>query len=343
MLRIITISLILLSTNSLIAQNKVKIATIGFYNLENLFDTVDDTLINDEDFLPNGANHWTEDKYEEKLTNMAYVISQIGIESAPAGLSILGVSEIENRKVLEDLVIQPSIVDRGYKILHHDSPDRRGIDVAFLYNPDHYQPQRLVPYPVMIYNEDGERSYTRDVLLTQGLFDGELMTIIVNHWPSRRGGEEASAPRRMAAARINRHLVDSLLNNDPNAKIVIMGDLNDDPTSPSIKNGLRATGKKKYVQTTKLYNPTFDFYRRGMGSNAYRDSWSLFDQVIISEGLLNARSGYKFFKYNIFNKKFLVQKSGQYKDYPFRTFSGNTYQGGYSDHFPSYIYITKEL
>jgi hypothetical protein len=122
-----------------------------------------------------------------------------------------------------------------------------------------------------------------------------------------------------------------------------MGDLNDDPTNISIKNGLKAARKKRTAKITGLYNPMYDFYRRGIGSNAYRDNWSLFDQIIISEGLLNDKNGYHFFKANVFNKRFLIQKTGQYKDYPFRTFSGNSFQGGYSDHFPVYMYLIKEV
>jgi hypothetical protein len=322
--------------------DQVKIATVGFYNLENLFDTENDTLINDEEFLPDGHNRWTEDKYQEKLTNMAYVISQIGIETVPSGLSILGVSEIENRKVLEDLVNQPSIKDRNYKIVHHDSPDKRGIDVGLLYNPEHFKLTRYSDHEVnILYN--GKKGYTRDVLLVSGLLDGEEVHILVNHWPSRRGGEQASAPNRLKAAIVNRKIVDSLMLIDPDAKIIIMGDLNDDPTNISVKNGLRAARKKRGAKTTGLYNPMYDFYRRGIGSNAYRDNWSLFDQLIISEGLLNDDKGYHYFKANVFNKRFLIQRSGRYKDYPFRTFSGNTYQGGYSDHFPVYMYLIKKV
>lgn len=322
--------------------DQVKIATVGFYNLENLFDTENDTLINDEEFLPDGHNRWTEDKYQEKLTNMAYVISQIGIETVPSGLSILGVSEIENRKVLEDLVNQPSIKDRNYKIVHHDSPDKRGIDVGLLYNPEHFKLTGYSDHEVnILYN--GKKGYTRDVLLVSGLLDAEEVHILVNHWPSRRGGEQASAPKRLKAAIVNRKIVDSLMLIDPDAKIIIMGDLNDDPTNISVKNGLRAARKKRGAKTTGLYNPMYDFYRRGIGSNAYRDNWSLFDQLIISEGLLNDDEGYHYFKANVFNKRFLIQRSGRYKDYPFRTFSGNTYQGGYSDHFPVYMYLIKKV
>ncbi len=348
--KIIFTSLFISSFFCLSAQNKksgsekkFKIASIGFYNLENLFDTVDDTLINDEEFLPNGARAWTEERYKEKLTNMAYVISQIGIQDAKSGLSCLGVSEIENRKVLEDLVIQPSIKDRNYQIIHYNSPDGRGVDVGFLYNPNHFTPLYSRPIPLLNF-EDGRRQYTRDVLYVKGLLETDTIHIMVNHWPSRGGGEARTAPFRNNGAKLCRNVVDSLFNVNPQSKIFVMGDLNDDPTNESLKSYLRAVGNIKDVRKTGMFNPFEDFFRRGQGSNAYRDAWSLFDQIIISKGLTDKKTtGYYYFKANIFNKQFLVQPTGQYKGYPFRTFSGDHYQSGYSDHFPSYLYLVKEI
>ena len=335
----------ILVCSTLDAQNdekKVKIVSLGFYNLENLFDTVDDTLINDEEFLPIGVRSWTEDKYKEKLANMAFVISQIGISEAKSGLSLLGVSEIENRKVLEDLVIQPSIKDRNYQIIHYDSPDGRGVDVGMLYNPKHFTPLYSRPIPLMIFN-DGKRRYTRDVLYVKGILDTDTIHVMVNHWPSRGGGA-ITASHRNNGAKLCRIVVDSLFNLNENAKIFVMGDLNDDPTDESLKSHLRAVGNIKDVRKTGLFNPFEDFFRRGQGSNAYRDSWSLFDQIVISKGVTNKKNnGYYYLKANIFNKAFLVQTSGQYKGYPFRTFNFDKYQGGYSDHFPTYIYLVKNL
>lgn len=341
---ILSLTLILVSS-SLDGQKddrKVKIVTLGFYNLENLFDIVDDTLINDEEFLPGGARSWTEDKYKEKLANMAFVISQIGISEAKSGLSLLGVSEIENRKVLEDLVIQPSIKERNYQIIHYDSPDGRGVDVAMLYNPKHFIPLYSEAIPLMIF--DGEkRRKTRDILYVKGILDMDTIHVMVNHWPSRGGGD-ITASHRNNAAKLCRIVVDSLFGLNENAKIFVMGDLNDDPTDESLKSHLRAVGNIKDIKKTGMFNPYEDFFRRGQGSNAYRDSWSLFDQIIISKGVTNKRNnGYYYRKANIFNKAFLVQTSGQYKGYPFRTFSFDKYQGGYSDHFPTYLYLVKEI
>jgi Endonuclease/Exonuclease/phosphatase family len=323
-------------------EKKMKIVTVGFYNLENLFDTVDDTLINDEEFLPTGARSWTEDKYKEKLANMSFAISQIGISEAKSGLSILGVSEIENRKVLEDLVLQPTLKDRNYKIIHYDSPDNRGVDVGMLYNPAHFTPLYSRPIPLMIF-DDGKRRNTRDVLYVKGILDQDTIHVMVNHWPSRGGGA-ITASHRNNGAKLCRNVVDSLFTLNENAKIFVMGDLNDDPTDESLKSHLKAVGNIKEVRKTGMFNPFEDFFRRGQGSNAYRDAWSLFDQIVISKGVTNKKNeGYRYLKANIFNKAFLVQPSGQFKGYPFRTFSFDTYQGGYSDHFPTYVYLVKEI
>jgi len=324
------------------ADKHLKVVSLGFYNLENLFDTEDDTLINDEEFLPGGARAWTEARYNEKLANMAYVISQVGIDHVKAGLSCLGVSEIENRKVLEDLVKKPSIADRNYQIVHYDSPDKRGVDVGFIYNPKHFQV--LASRPIPVYNfEYGKRVFTRDILYIKGVLDLDTVHFMVNHWPSRGGGDRSIAFRNNCA-KITRGVVDSLFTINENSKIFIMGDLNDDPTDESLKSYLQTEGNITNVRKTGLFNPYEDFFRRGQGSNAYRDTWSLFDQIIISKGVVNPKNdSYGFLKANIFNKEFLIQSTGQYKGYPYRTFSGDSYQGGYSDHFPSYIYLSKAV
>ena len=325
-------------------KESVKVTAIGFYNLENLFDTEDDPVIWDEEFTPDGSKAWTKDKYAEKLTNMAYVISQIGTELTPNGVSILGISEIENRKVVEDLLKEPTLAGRGYEIIHYDSPDFRGIDVGLIYNPKHFKVTKSTPIAVDISVGDNKRT-TRDILHVEGLFDGEPLHIMVNHWPSRRGGEKKSAWKRNKAAKMCRTVIDSLEIIDPGVKVIVMGDLNDDPTSESVQSHLRAVSKKSDLRKNRfLFNPYEDIYRRGLGSNAYRDAWSLFDQLIITESLAKENNqGYYFHKGQVFNKKFLIQRSGQYKGYPFRTFSFDKYQGGYSDHFPSFIYLIKKV
>lgn len=339
------VTFLLFLTGSLIGQDKqYKIAGIGFYNLENLFDTEKDTSIFDAEFTPTGKKNWTPDLYQKKLANMAHVIAQIGLETTPDGLAALGVSEIENRKVLEDLVAEPAIASRNYQIVHYDSPDRRGIDVAFLYNPKYFTLRGSKPFPLMLYREDSSRVYTRDVLLVSGTLDGDLIHVLVNHWPSRSGGEKASRPRRNAAADLCKRIIDSLLSEDQEARIILMGDLNDDPVSPSVKKHLAAKGDKELVRRGDLFNPMMDYYRKGLGTLAYRDAWSLFDMIIISAGLLsNEDEGFQFYQTGIFNPAWLLQKTGQFRGYPFRTFGGDTFLGGYSDHFPVYAFFVKPI
>lgn len=334
----------LLAVTSFAQEKQYKVAAIGFYNLENLFDTIDEPDVRDSEFTPKGSRSWGTKLYVEKLENMAKVVADIGTDLTPDGVSILGVSEIENRKVLEDLVKEEAIADRNYQIVHHNSSDERGIDVAFLYQPKYFEVLGKKAFPVLLFRSDSSRDFTRDVLLVSGKLDGELIHLMVNHWPSRSGGEKASEHKRAAAARVCKMVTDSLIQENPDAKIILLGDLNDDPTSPSVKEVLAAKTKKSKTKSGDLYNATYDLFKKGNGTLAYRDSWNLFDQIIISEELLDEKTeGYRHYQTRIFNKKYLYQKSGRYKGYPFRTFGGDTYQGGYSDHFPVYVYLIKEI
>lgn len=330
----------------LFSQKKQKesfaVACVGFYNLENLFDTVDSPDTNDSEFLPDGKRNWTPQVYKEKLKNMAKVIHDLGRDVTPDGAAILGVAEVENRLVLEDLVKQRSIADRNYQVVHYDSPDERGIDVGLLYQPKYFRLLGSKAIPLMIYGDDGERNLTRDILYVKGLLDGDTVHVMVNHWPSRRGGEAATQPYRNAAALVCKNVKDSLLVINPNAKVIVMGDLNDDPNSPSVKKVLASASKKKDVVPGGFFSPFFEYFRQGIGTMAYQDAWSLFDQIIISEGLVNeTQQGYHFYKARVFNEPWLIQTTGQYKGYPFRTFDFDNYIGGYSDHFPVCIYLVK--
>lgn len=325
-------------------EKQFKVACVGFYNLENLFDTVDDPAINDEEFLPEGPRQWTQAVYREKQKNLARVISELGTDLTPDGVAILGVAEIENRFVLEELTKEPAIAERGYEIVHYDSPDRRGIDVGLLYQPKYFTVTGSKPIPLVIYEENGDRNYTRDILYVSGTFDGEPMHILVNHWPSRRGGEAATQPYRNAAALICKNVKDSLLQVDPKAKVIVMGDLNDDPVSPSVKKVLAAKDKKTEVKAGGFFNPMYAFFKQGFGTMAYRDAWSLFDQIIISEGLVDEKqAGYRFYKAAVHNKPYLIQRTGHFKGYPYRTFDFENYIAGYSDHFAVYMYLVKEV
>ena len=322
-----------------------KVNTVAFYNLENLFDTENDPLTYDDDRTPDGKDHWTEEIYQDKLKNMAKVMAEIGTEVSGSAPTIIGVCETENRKVLEDLVNQVTLVEEDYGIIQFDSPDRRGIDVALLYKkklftPTHYKAKELLIYDD---NDKSKRVFTRDQLVVSGMLDGEKIHLIVNHWPSRSGGEKRSRSKRIKAAKLNRQIIDSIFSDDPYAKIITMGDLNDDPTNPSVKDHLNAKRKVSNLDIKELYNPMEDLAKQGYGSLAYRDSWNLFDQIIISTELTKKDfSSYRFYKAGIYNETYLVNAHGRYKGYPYRSFASGSYTGGYSDHFPVYIYLIKE-
>jgi len=346
LLAAIFISAIFVCSLATQAQNNkhYSIAIVGFYNLENLFDTINDPTIDDEEFLPKSASHWNTEKYLHKLVNMSKVISKIGTDINPDGFAILGVSEIENKGVMEDLVNQALLKTRHLGIVHRDSPDRRGIDVGLLYNPKYFKVEAVKMCRLHI--KDRPHFRTRDQMLVSGLLLGEKVYIIVNHWPSRYGGEKRSRPLRIAAANLSRHICDSLLRINKGAKIMVMGDLNDNPTNQSVLVDMRAKGNINKLKGGDFFNPMNKLYKEGIGSTAWRDSWSLFDQILISQGLVGKAkltNGLKFYKSYIFNKPFMKQKDGKYKGYPYRTFAGGTWQGGFSDHFPAYVVLIKEV
>lgn len=346
------------------SEKKYKVHTVAFYNLENLFDTINDPNKNDEEWLPTGSRHWTGKKYKQKLANLSKVIAQIGTTDNPGNSPVvIGVAEVENRKVLEDLIKQPLLADKGYAVIHFDSPDRRGIDVGFLYQTKYFTPTSYKNIPLYIYEngkapskkEDNDtaddkedkatadeygRIYTRDQLLVTGKLDGEEISFIVNHWPSRSGGEKKSSPNREAAAALNRKIIDSLYTLNPDLKLITMGDLNDGPYNNSIKKVLGAKAHKEDVKTKGLFNPMEEMSNKGIGTLAYRDAWDLFDQTIVTEPLIRKDySSYRFWKAGVWNKSFMVQPSGQYRGYPLRNSNS---EPGYSDHFPVYLYLIKE-
>ncbi|HET8737842.1 MAG TPA: endonuclease/exonuclease/phosphatase family protein [Pricia sp.] len=374
-------------------EKQYKIRTIAFYNVENLFDTENDTLTFDDDRTPEGKDRWTLERYYQKLENMSRVLSEIGSETAKTSPDIIGICEVENLKVIQDLVNHPTLLDKDYGIVHFDSPDERGIDVALLYKKAAFLPTSFASHRLLLINDEDERNYTRDQLLVGGMLDDEHYYFIVNHWPSRSGGEARSRPNRMAAAKLNRRIIDSLQRLHHSAKIIAMGDFNDDPTDDSFKKILRTNtesdiaengeeetkpkwgwkwkkkrngggdsdeketdtqgrevGRKKIGQRQVLpkppglYNPMEDLYRKGIGSLAYRDKWNLFDQIYFTENLIAPENGdYRFWKAGVFNAPYLITKKGRYKGYPFRTYAGGSYAGGYADHFPVYMYLIKEV
>lgn len=321
------------------AQKSKKEAIIAFYNVENLFDVTDDPLTNDADFLPTGSNQWTPERYQRKLENLSTVISQIAQDKG--GVVVLGVSEVENRKVLEDLAAMDKLKSLNLGVAHHDSPDRRGVDVAFLYNQKRFQVLDTKAFPVVT---DDTSFRTRDHFLMTGVIDKtDTIHCIVMHWPSKIGGEKRSMPKRIAAAEAARRIADSILATNINANIVFMGDFNDNPTSKSVKVYMHPKVKTIDVQPGDLFNPMWKMYSDGIGTYAYRDNWDVIDQIIISSNLVNPakNDSYKFVASKVFMKNFMLTQSGSYGGYPFRTFAGGIYQGGYSDHLPVYIILQK--
>jgi len=342
-LPLIALLLFGLTINAQNEQKKFVSVIIGFYNLENLFDTINQPDVKDGEFTPEGVKHWDSEKYWTKQEHMAKVISEMGTDVNPDGVAILGISEIENRSVIEDLIKEPTLKNRRYKIIHYDSWDRRGVDVGMIYNPKYFRPYKTSSH--RLYIEQLKDFRTRDQLLVDGvLVGGDTIHIIVNHWPSRYGGEKRSRWLRNAAADLSKKIADSILAENPDARILMMGDLNDDPVNESVSVHFGAKGKINKVKDGEFFNPMYDFYKKGLGSLAYHDSWNMFDQIIVSKSLLGKDySHYKFYKATIFRKPYMFNKEGRYKGYPFRTFVGNTWQGGYSDHLPVYIILIREI
>lgn len=326
------------------STKQYQVTAIGFYNLENLHDTIfdaDTNKIMQDDYTPEGDKKWNTEKYKHKLENLSKVVAEMATEVVPDGLAILGIAEIENKNVVEDLVKTEKLKSRNYQIVHYESPDKRGIDVGLIYNPNYFKLKSSKSFPLKI---DGDSTFfTRDQLLVSGLLNGEMIHVIVAHWPSRSGGEKKSAPKRIAAANLGRTIIDSLLTYDSTAKIIYMGDLNDDPTNTSVKKHLKTVDKPELAKGSVLYNPMESFYKKGIGTLAYRDVWNLFDQLIVSSALVGKDySSLKLYHAKVFNKNYLKQTTGQYAGYPFRTHAGGAYTGGYSDHFPVYLYLIKE-
>lgn len=349
-----------LSLNGLAQPKKYAIHTVAFYNFENLFDTINNPATNDDEWTPKGFQHWNSKKYNQKLQNLSRVIAEIGSAENTNAPTLIACSEIENRSVLEDLIKQPNIIDKDYGIIHFDSPDKRGIDVALLFQKKFFKPTSFINIPLIIYRKElkpskladnvsedqmessprSNRIFTRDQLLVTGFLDNEEINIIANHWPSRSGGEKKSSSYREAAGALNRKIIDSLQRINPKAKIITLGDLNDSPFNNSIKKAINAKAKKEEVPPFGIYNPFEDMAKQGLGTIAFRDSWDIFDQIMVTQSLIqNKFSGFQFWKAGIYNKPFLIQTSGLYKGYPKRH---SATEIGFSDHFPVYIYLIRE-
>ena len=325
------------------AQKPYKVV---FYNLENLFDTINDPNKNDEEYLPEGARKWTTYRYNQKQENMSRVLFDIAAEDRNFP-TVIGVSEIENRLVLEDLLATPKLAKTNYRIVHYDSPDRRGVDCAFFYRPDQFKLEGSEAHKISF---PGKPNFlTRDLVAMWGKIDGEPFYFIVSHWPSRLGGKERSQYSRDFVAEKCKRICDSVRTVNPATKVVIMGDFNDDATDASVTDVLGAKGNIKKLEKNDMFNPFYAMLKAGYGTLAYRDSWNLFDNIVVSENLATAstgalkvqkKEGAKYYG-NIFIRPYMIQQEGQYKNYPLRSFVGSNFQNGYSDHFPVYIYIAK--
>ncbi len=343
MRKVILLLLCLLSVTAISALSHDKdksLYCIGFYNLENLFDTCHDEGKNDYEFLAEGTYQWTGDKYRHKLQNMARVLSEMGTDRLPGtGCAAIGVAEVENARCLKDLCGQPTLKARNFQFVHIEGPDQRGIDCALLYNPTLFKVRdvKLVPY---IYKlpKDSMRA-TRGFLVVSGTLADEHVTIIVNHLPSRG----ATSYYREEGGLQLKAVKDSLLKVDPKVKLLIMGDMNDDPQDASMAKCLGAKREKAEVESGGLFNPWWNVLASGEGTLQYQGSWNLFDQIIVSSTLIDEQdpSTLKLFDCQVFSRSYMIQQDGPYRGNTLRTHAGGQWLNGFSDHLPTVVYLRK--
>ena len=310
------------------------IYTVAFYNLENLFDTKKDPNTIDRDFLPLGKKFWTEKKYRKKVYKMGKAISSIAKDKTGKPPVLVGIAEVENAGVIQDLVESEHLKNANYNFVHYDSPDERGIDVALLINEDYFTLENSESIPIDIYETNGVKDYTRDALYVKGVLNDEQVHVFVCHWPSRRDGAELTSHKRVQAAKQITSFIERQADINDLSKVIIMGDFNDNPVDVSVKDNL---------VTSNLYNPFEKLMNITQGSLSYYSQWHLFDQIIFSHNFFKMEKGkHSFQNADIFDEPFLMEWKGRQKGLPFRTFSGKRYLGGYSDHFPVYINLRKK-
>lgn len=320
---------------------KARVYGVAFYNLENLFDTINNNGKYDLEFSPKGSRQWDGKKYWSKINNLAHAISNFTTPTTPMGPAIIGVSEIENKTVLDDLVKAAPIRNWMLQVVHHDSPDRRGVDVGLLYNPRFFKLINVTNHRLQVEGKPDFR--TRDQMCVTGLLGSDTVSVIVNHWPSRLGGQEQSSYLREAAAALSKSIADSIWNINPNQGVIIMGDLNDDPQDRSCAKVLGAKRDAKGVEPHGFYNPFWKTLDHGIGTLAYKSQWNLFDQIIVSGTLLkdNAPGRLNYWKNQVNNFDFLRDNKGTRQGYPLRTYASGVFLNGYSDHFPTEIFLVK--
>lgn len=306
---------------------------VMFYNVENLFDTQDDPLTRDDEFTPKGIKHWSKDRYVTKLRKLAEVVDSVGGKEWPL---VVGLAEVENRRVLEDFTEKTILADANYGIVHQDSPDRRGIDVALLYRKDYLKILETeflrLPFP------EDTTIRTRDILYAKSVFDQDTIHFFVCHFPSMIGGEKQSEWRRQRAAQVVRHKVDSLFQLNPAAGIMIMGDLNGKANTPAQKV-MKTKNSDKKIRLGELYNTGYYLLKKNYGSYRYKGQWQTIDHLIVSGGLMLDRNGLRANRrLNVYAAPFLMEEDKTYFGFkPCPTYRGPRYIGGYSDHLPIFI------
>lgn len=307
--------------------------TIAFYNLENLFDLIDDPYTNDNDFLHSSVKKWTPKRYNNKLRKLGYAISNIGRNETGKHPAIVGLAEVENDKVIEDLLASQHLEEFNYGFIHYNSPDERGIDVALIYDRLAFEVTDSEKLRIEIETLDGDPDYTRDILCVSGFLDGEKIHVIVNHWSSKREGEQETEYKRLIASNKVGETISNLKAEDNDARIIVIGDFNDEPNSKSIM---------ELVDGYDLYNPMATLRSFSRGTTKHNGKWCLFDQIFFTANFFKSSADkFEFFKADIFDEDFLKLFNGPYKGAPFRTYVGKKYKGGYSDHFPVYAVFKK--
>lgn len=318
-------------------KKKDKPFRVMFYNVENLFDVIDDPLIDDQEYLPGSESQWTPERFQQKLENIARVILSVGGKDLP---DVVGFAEVENRRVIDLLIQKTALSKAGYSVIHYDSPDKRGIDVGLIYRKNRFAPMKMGKYPVVIPG-DGDKP-TRDILYVKGeLPNKSKLHILVNHWPSRSGGQAETEAKRLVAAKTAKRLTDSIQQNEKAANIVLVGDFNDYPNDKSIREELMAEADTT-VPSGDLFNLVAWQQTKEWGSHTYKGEWGFLDQVIVSEALIKGQSGLKtYYKAaKVYRPDFLVEKNEKYGNWQTkRTYAGKKYLGGFSDHLPVFVDI----